>query len=227
MRILAATLILASIAPFAAGAENAPPGDPLKGKPVAHWIERLGSDIFNEREEATKALSDAGESAVPALKKALESSDNEVRLRAQLALVSLITLSIEGRFVRIASESFGPDGRRTVQSNEAGESTLFIEKGRVVFKQDYSKGIEQVYLFPETTNLSFRKKCAIELNWESINVRTGYNPDSDDAKLECVSTPQGLRITLSAKDTGGTSFKMIYAPATEMKGRESGVRDQK
>src|SRR5258705_133454 len=57
---------------------------------------------------------------------------------------------------------------------------------------------------------------SIELNWESINLASGYNPDSSDAKLECTSTADGLRITLSATDTGGTSFRMVYVPQAEI-----------
>ncbi len=187
--------------------------DPLKGKPPEHWIARLGSDSFAERDEATKLLAAADESIVPALKKALQSSDAEVRTRAQLALNALITVSLAGDFVRISSESFDPTGTRTVLANEAGDSSLKIESGRLVFKQSYNKGVEQIYSFPETTPLKFRNTCAIGLAWESINANAGYNPDRENCKIECVNTEAGVRITFSAKDTSGTFFKMVYATA--------------
>jgi len=86
------------------------------------------------------------------LKKALESSHTEVRLRAERALLAIAVLSIEGEFVRVASESFSQSGKRTVRPRIRA-STLSVEKGRVIFKQDYAKGIEQIYSFPEETKL--------------------------------------------------------------------------
>jgi hypothetical protein len=49
-------------------------------------IERLGNEDYAVREEATKALIEMGDEAIPALEKALESEDLEVRLRAGRAL---------------------------------------------------------------------------------------------------------------------------------------------
>ena len=199
--------------------------DAFKGKSVEEWIARLGSEVFSEREEASAALVASGETAVPALTKALESGDNEIRIRAKLALCALVAISMEGDFVRVASESFIRGGIPTTQSNEAGASSLHIQKGRVIFKQAYGSGIEQVYLFDENTPLVFRNKCSIELNWESISDASNYFPDSRDPKLECVSTEQGLRIMLSATDTRGTSFKMTYVPKAEIEqARSKGAR---
>ncbi|HLX60211.1 MAG TPA: hypothetical protein VKX17_02905, partial [Planctomycetota bacterium] len=158
----------------------------------------------------------AGSVCEAALRKAREDPDSEIRLRAQLALAAIVSVSLEGEFVRIASESYNQTGRLVSQANESGESMLTIKKGKVYFRQDYSKGVEQLYSFDEKTPLSFRNKCTIELNWESINQTTGYNPDSESPKLECINTPDGLRITLSATDTSGTSFKMIYAPKADV-----------
>ncbi len=46
-------------------------------------VEQLGSPSFPTRERATKALRDRGPEALPALRKALESKDEEVRKRAE------------------------------------------------------------------------------------------------------------------------------------------------
>jgi len=222
MRLLLAAVCFVCLAIFAEESPSKDPAssvpkDPLKGKPLAHWIERLGSESFDEREEATQTLAEAGDNAIPDLKKALESGDNEVRVRAKTVLAGLLPISIEGEFLRVGSESFSQGGRRTTQNNEAGESTLSIKRGEVTFKQDYSKGITQVYSFPLRTPVQFRSKCEIELNWESINTNSGYNPDSSDAKLECTNTAEGLRIIFSARDTAGTSFKMTYVPKEKAK----------
>ncbi len=216
MKKIFAALFLAWIAYSPALAADSPPADVLKSKTIEQWIALLGSDRFDKREEASQVLVAAEEAAIPSLKKALDSSDTEIRLRAARALLAIARLSIEGEFVRVASESFSQGGRRTRQANESGASTLSIQKGSLVFKQDYNKGIEQAYSFPEDFPLVFRNKCTIALSFESINNNTGYNPDSVDPKLECVNTEEGLRLTFSATDTTGTSFRMTYAPRADV-----------
>jgi hypothetical protein len=50
---------------------------------IEKLIEQMGSRSFQERERATKALKERGHIALPALRKALESKDEEVRRRAE------------------------------------------------------------------------------------------------------------------------------------------------
>lgn len=50
---------------------------------IKNLIRELGSDEFEVREKATKALSEIGRAALPALRQALESTDAEVRQRAR------------------------------------------------------------------------------------------------------------------------------------------------
>lgn len=61
---------------------------PAEGKPdaatITKWIEQLGDDDFDKREEASQKLEAAGEEALPALRDAAESHrDAEVRARAK------------------------------------------------------------------------------------------------------------------------------------------------
>ncbi len=63
--------------------DPATPAQPLN---AAQLVDRLGHKDFAVREQATAALVKLGEKAVPALEKALESDDLEVRLRAGRAL---------------------------------------------------------------------------------------------------------------------------------------------
>ena len=51
---------------------------------VGQWIERLGSEQFSERQEATKALETLGVPALDALRQAAQSPDPEIRRRANL-----------------------------------------------------------------------------------------------------------------------------------------------
>jgi hypothetical protein len=52
-------------------------------------VEQLGSPSFPTRERATKALKDRGPEALPALRKAMESKDEEVRKRAESLIPGL------------------------------------------------------------------------------------------------------------------------------------------
>jgi len=56
---------------------------------IEKLIEQLGSKSFPERERATKALRVRGPAALPALRKALESKDEEVRKRAETLIPPL------------------------------------------------------------------------------------------------------------------------------------------
>jgi gas vesicle protein len=62
--------------------------DPAKPSPpdarqIQKLIRDLGSDDFEVREKASRALSDAGKVVLPALREALQSNDAEVRQRAR------------------------------------------------------------------------------------------------------------------------------------------------
>jgi len=61
---------------------------------IAELIERLGSDKFEQRKEAQKALVRIGKPAVEALNKAMGSGDPEVALRAEQALNLILPVTI-------------------------------------------------------------------------------------------------------------------------------------
>jgi hypothetical protein len=56
---------------------------------VDDLVRDLGSDDFKKREAATQALSEAGPDAIPALEKAAQDKDPEVRWRAEKALLAI------------------------------------------------------------------------------------------------------------------------------------------
>jgi hypothetical protein len=78
--ILAAALLAALVLP-------APAADPPT--PVEKLVEQLGSPSFPTRERATKALRERGPAALPAVRKAMESKDEEVRKRAESLIPGL------------------------------------------------------------------------------------------------------------------------------------------
>ncbi len=65
------------------GAAVAPPVIKTSATQIARWVKDLGSDEFDEREEASKKLRAAGEVAEEALRKAARSKDVEVSRRAK------------------------------------------------------------------------------------------------------------------------------------------------
>lgn len=74
-------LVLAVVAGSAVAADEPPAAEKL--------IEQLGSPSFPARERAMKQLRERGPAALPALRKALESKDEEVRKRAEALIPSL------------------------------------------------------------------------------------------------------------------------------------------
>src|SRR5687767_7636108 len=78
MRTAIWMLVIAGVA----WGQDAPP-------PVEKLVEQLGSSSFPARERATKALRERGPAALPALRKALESKDEEVRKRAEALIPPL------------------------------------------------------------------------------------------------------------------------------------------
>jgi hypothetical protein len=59
------------------------PDTKLPSKRIAGLIKQLGADSYDRREEASKALDQIGEPALPELRKAATSADPEVRRRAE------------------------------------------------------------------------------------------------------------------------------------------------
>src|SRR5262245_50950385 len=79
-RWLAVIVAMAAVAP-ATQADEPRSGAPQKV--VKRLIDQLGSERFEDREQATQELSKLGRAALPSLKEATKSPDAEVRRRAQ------------------------------------------------------------------------------------------------------------------------------------------------
>ena len=81
VRLALLTAILAAPAGPLPAADPPPPAEKL--------VEQLGHPAFPVRERATKALRERGPEALPALRKAMESKDEEVRKRAESLIPGL------------------------------------------------------------------------------------------------------------------------------------------
>jgi len=84
MRLATLTILAGCLVALAAAREPKPTTDP--DRKIEQLIEQLGSSKFRVREAAAKELLVLGKRAIPALRKALQSTDPDVRLRAQLLL---------------------------------------------------------------------------------------------------------------------------------------------
>jgi hypothetical protein len=91
-------LPLVLVVPLVARAEDKPqpPPDP---KVIQQLVEQLGSDDFDTREKAGARLLELEEAAMPALKRAAEGSDAELR-RSAGELLATITARVEDRAVQ-------------------------------------------------------------------------------------------------------------------------------
>jgi WD40 repeat protein len=126
--------------PFAVCAD--PPSDKPDAAAIAKWVDRLGDDDFDRREEAAKKLEAAGEEALPALREAAEkNSDAEVRAAAKK-----VARAIEqGLWPQLRSiyggtpgywwnrVAFTPDGKQAIVTG-GGVSLYDLETGKDIYR---------------------------------------------------------------------------------------------
>lgn len=91
------------------------------------WVKRLGDEAYAEREKATEELRKLGRAAEPALRKALESPDAEVRRRAQGLLDELAKPRRGPRLVPPGLQGFRGSSVQVQSVN--GDSTYVITPG--------------------------------------------------------------------------------------------------
>ncbi len=98
-----------------------PSKQPVDAAKIERFIRQLGSESFEEREAASKALDAIGEPALPALRKVRENTDLEVRRRVTALLKSIerkrVDVRAKGAAVierfggHFATEDGAPDGQ--------------------------------------------------------------------------------------------------------------------
>jgi HEAT repeat protein len=75
--------IILGVAALSPASQAAEPKSGASQKEIGRLIDKLGSERFEDREQATRQLGEAGKAALPSLKEAARSPDAEVRRRAQ------------------------------------------------------------------------------------------------------------------------------------------------
>jgi len=171
--------------PVSSGEDTPPPT-------IEKLIEQLGSRSFAEREKATKALRDRGAAALPAVRKALESKDEEVRKRAESLVPVLeveeallpkrVTLKADGQAISAVLADLEKQtgykfrsvgGRndekvttdlRNVPFWEAIDSVL-TQTGRGAVYQPYDKSLQLTAGVARSPFVSVRGPFRLEANW--------------------------------------------------------------
>lgn len=125
---------------FVSHADETPTAEKL-----AQWIADLGDNSYRKREAANKALFEAGEAAVPALKAALQDPDYERRTRAQFILGPesfthawldvLVLLAQEGRARAASAQS----AMAAVYGAASSETLAAYPKNQRIFNETFER----------------------------------------------------------------------------------------
>jgi hypothetical protein len=131
---------------------------------IARLVAQLGSDRFDEREEATRLLDVIGPPALPALQKAAQSNDAEVRRRARLLVRRLqkrqdtaqilapqrVRLVFQDTLLLHAVSEFakktGFDLRLDPQGANYAERSITLDTGEVTFWEAYDRFCQEAGL---------------------------------------------------------------------------------
>ncbi len=191
---------------------------------VATLVANLGADDWKTREDATSALIDAGDAALPALREALGSGDAEVRMRATSAIDAIeCGLSSKGyaRFgnVREAWKDLNRDQRREMlgrlqQGLNPGERARTFAKLALDENDDddtrtllieyalQADGAKAMAIFGERIEKLDPKKDASFV----VKVASWYNSNGQSAKavevLDKVNGPMDLPMNLAREVAG-------------------------
>src|SRR5262249_54195378 len=76
-----------------------PADDKAEAERIARLVAQLGSDSFTKRAEADRALEEIGAAALPALRKAAQGKDLEIRLRAKKLIQKIEKRGANGRLL--------------------------------------------------------------------------------------------------------------------------------
>ncbi len=189
----------AQAAPPAARAEPAPDGGD-----VERLIKRLGSDEFDEREAASKALKDVGKPALKALGEAAKgNADAEIRSRAAALIVTIRdslfrAIDLEPQVNQKLTERFHgyreegndlatlPTGRR-----DFAGTPFTVGKGVVRVGGDKPARVEGIKVGAKATKLHFLHACGNRGNVARDTAIGKYVVHYDDKSTESIDIVYG------------------------------------
>jgi YD repeat-containing protein len=173
-------IILAAASVWMAGtAPGVVPQDAEPGEKVAQLIRELASDDVSVREKASDALLKLGKAAEPALRKAAESSDPEVKTRAQTILDKLKVLKLDdqGRvLVERDAKGWNVEYTRDDLGNVIKKAWVNPHDGRATYVRSYTYEVATGRVVEETDAAGRRKRLQY----------------GDDGKIAFAQVPEGF-----------------------------------
>jgi WD40 repeat protein len=170
-RSMALMLCTSLLALTVAMVRAAAPDDKPDAAAIAKWIERLGDDDFDKREEAAKKLEAAGEAALPALREAAESNaDAEVRAAAR----KIARAIDQGLYPELRSIYGGTPGYWWNRVAFAADGKQALVTGGGVFLYDLDTGKE---IYRGVMELQFARR-GLGLSKDGSQFLTGHQKDA-------------------------------------------------
>jgi hypothetical protein len=184
---------------------------------VKALIRSLNAETYGEREMATRQLIEKDQAALPDLKATLNKCENpEVCSRLKKIIAAIQEVSFLGTFDQCTHEVESGGG---IRQEENINSQLVVEKGRVVWKQDYQgRALKQYYTFDEKTT-TFKGDGEVKLKFvKMVNGGAGYSAESKSPRLILKNSAHGVLVTFMATDSyNQTSTVQFSESATELK----------
>jgi WD40 repeat protein len=206
MRPIARRALIVAILALAAG-------PPVPKPDIPALIQQLGGDTFAGRNEASRQLTQIGGPALPELRRAMKSTDAEIRRRAK-RLVNSIERNVyaevrrfEGHGGSVNAVAFSPDGKRAASGDNSHVRIWEVATGKELLKDDTHRDrVMAVAFSPDGKILASGSEDRKVLLYDAETLRVLHTFRVHRADVRAVAfTPDGKRL-LSADLNGG-----IYA----------------
>ncbi len=177
---------------------------------IKRWIDQLGSEQFQDREQATQKLLKFGKSALPSLKEAVKSRDAEVRHRAQQLIDRISAHDVEKELARLQGTwrlvSMERDGVASTD-DVLKQMPLLTFKGSDYYWGDNEKGPSGTILSIDPTKNP--KTIEYELNYQGAIYLGIYEIEGDTFK-DCLTTGSKEQPKEFTAKRGSGNQLMIY-----------------
>jgi uncharacterized protein (TIGR03067 family) len=180
-------------------------------KEINRLIDQLGSERFQDREQATQELLNLGKAALPRLKEALKSSDAEVRHRAQRLIDGILAPDMEKELAKLRGiwklVSFERDGV-TATAEELKHWPMVTYKGSDCYwGDDNERGLGGTIVSIDATKNP--KTLAYNVNYGAGLYLGIYEIDGDTFK-ECLTEGSKERPKEFTAKAGSGNQLLIY-----------------
>jgi hypothetical protein len=162
----------------------------------------LNSDVWQDREYATRQLIQFDQAAVQELNTVIEkSADAEVLIRARKALIAIREAPIRGSFTQIDAQ-VRDTTTGNVRDGDTREGWLVVGDGKATWYQRYGGTVTaQTYGYDISKPLPLTETLDIPLTYESIETEIGYSVENHDPKLTFTRTVNGeVKVTFVGTD---------------------------